>query len=191
MKNMVIASASPRRAKILRDIGISFDVVYPEVDEAKVSCNTPSDLVQKLAYEKANNVSMKISKPSIVIGADTIVYLEEVIGKPKDDFHAFELLKKLQGTVHDVFTGISVIDSSTGYFESEYERTKVYMRCLTDENILNYIKTGETKDKAGGYGIQGIGALLVERIEGCYFNVVGLPVQRLNKLLLKFGIKII
>jgi septum formation protein len=137
--------------------------------------------------------SFKNSVNSYIIGADTVVVIEgRILGKPADASDAYEMLKSLSGNWHDVYTGIAVVKINSGIVtsRSEYEKTRVKIADITDEEIYNYINTGEPMDKAGAYGIQGIGALIVEKIEGCYFNVMGLPIYKLSRLLSTMGIEL-
>jgi septum formation protein len=156
----------------------------------------PQEIVQQLAYKKAVDVADKLNciqkgKNALVIGADTIVVKDSIMGKPKDEAHAFEMLKSLQGEWHEVITGIAVVDAQDMKWVKDYEKTRVKFRNLSDDIINSYIKTGEPMDKAGAYGVQGIGAILVEKVEGCYFNVVGLPLVKLASLLENFDVKIL
>lgn len=191
MKEIVLASASPRRLELLKQIGLTFSVFPSDIDEQIDIGSGVEEAVQNLSFRKALNVAEKLEKGPLVIGADTIVFKDCILGKPEDEDHAFRMLKTLQGGWHEVITGVTVIDSSNGNHLSGYEKTKVKMRELSDDIISSYIRTGEPLDKAGAYGIQGIGALLVEKIEGCYFNVVGLPLLKLSLMLEEFGVSIL
>lgn len=176
---MILASKSPRRKELLSLITDKFEIKSADVDETLPEGITPGEAVEYLSKIKAepfNNGS------DTVIGADTVVAVDgKILGKPTDRKNAFEMLKTLSGRYHSVFTGVTIITADkTQTFSVE---TKVKFFDLTDEEINDYIATGECDDKAGAYGIQGKGALLVEKIEGDYFNVVGLPVSRLNKCL--------
>ena len=191
MKEIVLASASPRRLELLKQIGLEFSVFPSDIDERIDIDSTPEEAVQSLSFRKAVDVAGKLQNSPLVIGADTIVFKDSILGKPENEDHAFRMLKMLQGGWHEVITGITVIDSSNGNHLSGYEKTRVKMRKLSDGMISSYIHTGEPLDKAGAYGIQGMGALLVEKIEGCYFNVVGLPLLKLSLMLEKFGVNIL
>jgi septum formation protein len=192
MKKIILASASPRRCEILRQMGVSFETIVSNVDEQTDASILMELQVISLALQKAQDVANKISENAIVIGADTLVSINGVIlGKPRDTDEAFAFLKLLSGKWHYVYTGIALIDKETGIIKTDYEKTKVKIANITDKHILNYIDSGEPMDKAGAYAIQGKGALLVERIEGCYFNVVGLPVVKLNALLQDFGLSLL
>ncbi len=188
MKKVILASASPRRSELLRQIGIDFEVIPSNIEENITHGMSPESVVQDLAYDKALSVAKGLSDASIVIGADTIVVRDGILGKPVNEEEAFTMLKSLQGGWHEVITGVALISPLEDRYLKGYEKTGVKMRSLNDREIMSYIKTGEPKDKAGAYGIQGMGALLVERIDGCYFNVVGLPLQKLSTMFEEFGI---
>lgn len=186
MRKIILASASPRRKELLEQCGVSPEIITSNIEESIFSNKSPEEIVMSLSFQKAINVAMKVEE-GLVIGADTIVALDnEILGKPSDSSEAFSILKKLSGKEHKVVTGFSIIDKVTGKKVVDYESTKVYFRKLSDYDIQEYLATEETKDKAGAYGIQGKGALLVEKIEGCYFNVVGLPISKLNNCLRVF-----
>lgn len=180
--DIVLASASPRRREILNIFNLEFKVEPSNIDEC-INIDDPCDLVESLAYNKALDISKRIPG-SLIIGADTIVYFnEKILGKPKSKDEAYEMLKSLSGNVHSVITGISLVCEDENIALKDHEITKVYFKILTDEEIWSYIDTGEPLDKAGSYGIQGIASVFVEKIEGCYFNVVGLPTNKLYNLL--------
>lgn len=175
-EKIILASASPRRRELLGLAGFDFDVVTAHVNEVLDPELEPQELVMSLAEQKARAVAKK-HKEQIVIGADTVVVLEgKVLGKPKDEADAAKMLKSLSGKAHEVFTGVSIIKSEKSH--CFFERTKVKFCELDDEQIRAYVASGEPMDKAGAYGIQGKGCVLVEGIEGDYFNVVGFPVSR-------------
>ncbi len=179
---LVLASASPRRSALLSQIGLTFEVRPSDVVEPlhNIHSNNPaSEVTQKLALLKATAVAQHFDD-AIIIGADTLVSLEgKLLGKPSDDADAFEMLTHLSGTCHEVVTGVALVDAGTGRKIVWSEATQVYFRELQSNEITAYIASGETSDKAGAYGIQGRGAAFVRRIEGCYFNVVGLPLASL------------
>jgi septum formation protein len=175
---------------LLQQISLNFEVYPPKIDEIIDPSLGAGEMVVAIALDKAKAVASKVKRNSIVIGADTVVYCGRVLGKPKDEREAFHLLKKLSSGWHDVYTGLAVIDTNTMRTEATFEVTRVKFRDLEDEEITQYIATKEPMDKAGGYGIQGLGALFVEKIDGCYFNVVGLPLHQLGKLLKTFGVRI-
>ena len=177
---IILASQSPRRQELLKLITNDFEIKVSNVDETLPSGISPKDAVLYLSKIKAEPVK---NDSDIIIGADTVVALDgKILGKPKNDENAREMLKFLSGKAHSVFTGVTLIKGDiTRSFSVE---TKVKFFDLTDEEIDEYIKTGEPADKAGAYGIQGYGSLLVEKIDGDYFNVVGLPVSKLARELL-------
>lgn len=186
---LVLASASPRRRELLERLGVEFRTVPAEVDERPIAeqVREPARLVTLLAETKAKAVAREHPR-ALVIGADTVVVLDgEILGKPSDAREARRMLARLSGRTHHVYTGVAVVDGESGRSESCAEVTAVTFGRLTDEQIERYVQTGEPLDKAGAYGIQGIGATLVERVEGCFFNVVGLPLFRLSRLLEAFG----
>lgn len=182
---IVLASASPRRKDLLENLGIKFKIVVASCDETIDDGIGPQEAVMLLSLKKAAAAAEAIKgENALVIGADTVVVFEdEILTKPKDEEDAFNMLKKLSGKVHSVMTGITVLRTSDAKCETVYEETKVSFKEITDEEIKSYIKTREPIDKAGSYGIQGIGSMFIEKIEGDYFNVVGLPVCRLCDLL--------
>lgn len=182
-KKIVLASASPRRKEILENLGIDFEIICSSAEENVDTELPPHIIVQELAMLKGADVASKINN-AVIISADTIVWYDEVmLGKPTDKNNAKKMLKMLSGNIHEVYTGVCVTDSKSGKSISDFEVTKVKFKNLSDEEIENYINTGEPMDKAGGYGIQGKGCLLVEKIEGDYLNVVGLPAVKLAKIL--------
>lgn len=191
MREIVLASASPRRYELLKQVGLNFKVCPADIIENMLQGITAEELVKGLSHEKAIHVAKKLGSGYLVIGADTVVMKDSILGKPENEKQAFDMLKLLQGKWHEVLTGITVVDSSNLKYVSCFEKTKVKMRMLDDYTIEAYIRTGEPMDKAGAYGIQGIGALIIERIEGCYFNVVGLPLTKLCSVLGGFGIKVL
>jgi septum formation protein len=167
-------------------LDLEFKVVPSGVEETLPTNEPPELATTGLAMEKALDAAKHVPKDSIVIGADTLVYLDgSPLGKPKDAREAARMLRLLSGRTHRVYTGLAVIDGDRSL--AEYERTDVTFRELDDDEIESYIRTGEPLDKAGAYGIQGQGALFVERIRGDYYNVVGLPVFRLGMMLRYLG----
>lgn len=189
---IVLASKSPRRKEILNNIGLKFEVVESNFDETIDPSQMPEDTVKYLAYKKAEDVAHAVRDNALIIGADTVVVHNSIImGKPGKYQDSFDMLKKLSGSWHNVYTGICVLNPASGQHVIDYENTRVRIKQLTDEEILDYINTGEPADKAGSYAIQGIGSLIVERIEGCYFNVVGLPIYKLSKLMREFGVNLL
>lgn len=186
--SIVLASASPRRRELLATLQLPFRVMPAPVDEEGVDEPTPQRLVQTLAQVKAEAVA-KLHPDALVIGADTVVVLDgRVLGKPASAQEARSMLAALSGKRHQVMTGLSLIHRQSGTRRTEYEMTHVTFAPLSPKAIDRYVNTGEPMDKAGAYGIQGLGATLVQGIEGCYFNVVGLPLYRLARMLAAFGI---
>jgi septum formation protein len=185
---LVLVSTSPRRNALLTEAGIPFDAVAPrDVAEDFPRGEPPRETVTRHALAKAQSVAADYPG-RILLGADTIVVLEgAVFGKPADEDEARAVLAYLQGRTHTVFTGLAVVDVAGGREITDAEATDVTMRPLVSEEINAYVATGEPLDKAGAYAIQGRGALLVERVDGDYFNVVGLPLYRLSKMLASFG----
>lgn len=191
-KPLILASASPRRAALLRQVGIPFTVAagdLPEEVQADIALS-PEERVRALALAKAGAVARRQLDGALVLGADTLVFCRgEILGKPRDSTAARRMLATLSGGEHSVFTGLALVEVATGRTVSDWEETRVWMRALEAELIEAYIATGEPMDKAGAYGIQGKAALFVEKIAGCYFNVVGLPLSRLYFLLSRLGVK--
>lgn len=186
MNTIVLASSSPRRKELLLKYDLKPIIEKSSIKETISPNETVEQIAMALAFEKANQVGGKYNQGEIIIGADTIVAYEgKVLGKPKGEEDAKNMLKSLSGREHEVITGISIIKSNSNLKIIDYEKTIVKFRKLTDRKIENYIKTKEYIDKAGAYGIQGVGGILVERINGCYFNVVGLPLYKLDILLEK------
>lgn len=185
---LILASGSPRRREILAEQGLSFDIFTADFDESSVSLENPADGVQKMALGKARAALEKwrglrekapfpLTEETVFLGADTIVVLDgAAMGKPKDEEDAFRMLKSLSAKAHQVYTGVALVSPQKEDFF--VEKTEVFFKDLTDEEIRNYIATGEPMDKAGAYGIQGLGGALVDRIEGDYLNVVGLPAEK-------------
>ena len=183
---LVLASASPRRAEILRNAGFSFEIFAADVDETPRPHEPAQVYVRRLAEEKARMAVKRFARdatPVIVIAADTTVVAGgQMLGKPENRVDARRMLRLLSGQKHEVLTGISVIRSSDGQAASHVEITRVSFAELSESEIEEYVASGEPFDKAGGYGIQGIAGKYVTRIEGCYFNVMGLPLSRLWSL---------
>lgn len=185
---IILASASPRRSELLAQIGLEFRVLPSEFDEAAVQATSPTELVKALALGKAGSVAAKLSS-GLVIGADTIAVRDnQVLGKPTDDEDAARMLRQLADGWHQVMTGLAIIDAASGRCLTAVEVTGVKMRALSEAEIAAYVASGEPSDKAGAYAIQGLASLFIERIDGCYANVVGLPLFRLGLLLQEFGV---
>jgi septum formation protein len=187
---IILASNSPRRKELLTQVGVSFEVIPSKFEENIIDLSN-SRLVEHFAYMKAKEVASAVQGDALVLGSDTIVYLDCIMGKPRDKEDAFDMLKRLSGKTHLVLSGLSIINTSTGESITEHEITKVRMKELSNNEIAAYIETEEPMDKAGAYAIQGMGSLFVEGIEGDYFNIVGLPLFRLGRMLESFGVKLI
>ena len=180
---VILASASPRRKEILQNTKLNFDIQKSDIEEVILENESPEDMVVRLAYEKAFDVA-KRNTDRLVIGADTIVALDnEVLGKPKDQNEAYQMIKRLSNKTHKVITGISLINLKENKIIKHYVVSFVTFKDLSEDSIKDYINTNESLDKAGAYGIQGYGALLVKNIQGDYFNIVGLPISKLSDLL--------
>lgn len=189
-KQIILASSSPRRKELLQQIGLEF-TVHPSEFEEKLQLDenikTPEELALYNALGKAQNVARHY-KNALIIGVDTIVsFQHHIIGKPKDDEDAARILRLLSNTTHQVMTGLSIFDSDRNRALNSVEITDVVMDRLDEADIARYIKSGEGEDKAAGYAIQGLGSLFIKKINGDYFNVVGLPIHHLAKLLKKSG----
>lgn len=213
--HFILASASPRRRELLRQIGAEFQVL-PAKGEEVITSTEPAQVVLELSMQKAKETAEHVrkfgtkgireegcflpeeekrkSEKFLILGADTVVALEgEILGKPKDQADAVRMLQRLSGSTHSVFTGVTLILQKPESEEmiSFFEETKVFMHKITDREIEAYVKTGEPLDKAGAYGIQGKGAVYIEKIAGDYNNVVGLPIARIYQELRKSGIEIL
>lgn len=181
----ILASASPRRQELLTKIVEDFDVIVSDFDEDSVKFNGDvEEYVKTLAKGKALDVASKVKEDAIIIAADTIVVIDgKILGKPKNEKDAYDMLNMLSDNVHRVYSGIAVINTEKKLMENKAVFTEVKFSKLTHEDIINYINSKEPLDKAGAYGIQGLGALFVEKINGCYYNVVGLPLNLLNNII--------
>ena len=181
--NIILASGSPRRREILGNTNLKFSVITSDIDEKIFENEEPIQLVLRLAFEKCMSVA-KNNPSDLVIGADTIVVLDnKILGKPKNEEEAFDMLSKLSNRQHQVITGMSIVNLKNQKKIVDYAISNVKFKKLTDQDIKDYISTKECLDKAGSYGIQGYGALLVEQIKGDYFNIVGLPISKLSDIL--------
>jgi septum formation protein len=191
MAKIVLASGSPRRRELLERIGVTgFDVRVPEAEETCPAGLTPQETVEYISREKADAAARLCTPDEIVITADTMVFLDGArLGKPADQAEALRMLTALQGRHHTVCTGVTVRQGDRSLTESE--STRVTFRAAAEAELLSYIATGEPMDKAGAYGVQGKGALLVEKLDGDFFNVMGLPVLRLSRMLAQFGVKLL
>jgi septum formation protein len=189
---IILASRSPRRKHLLRQLGIQFSVMESGVDEDEYGGISPADHVTVLSRHKAEAVGSRV-KDGLIIGADTIVVCNrKIMGKPKDKKDASAMLSMLSGRTHEVYTGFTILDSKSGRSISDYEVTRVTFRKLKLTEITAYVASGSPLDKAGAYGIQDdFGAVFVERIEGCFYNVVGFPLTRFYLAMRKFGYEMI
>jgi len=176
---LILASSSPRRAEILANAGLPFSVLSSPVDESPYPGEAPAALVQRLANAKADVVTARAVGPAIIIGADTVVVLDDkILGKPSSAEDARHMLRQLSGRTHSVLTGVALIRLPDGERRQFLESTLVHFRPIADEELSSYLATQEPYDKAGAYAIQGQAGRYIPRIEGCYFNVVGLPLSR-------------
>jgi len=214
MPRLILASSSPRRRQLLSDLGLPFEVRESNVAEDEEASGATGlaqavEVARRLAQCKAEAVARSLGPEAagaiegvgvdgavavgpLVIGADTVVVLDgHILGKPRDAAEARGMLRELAGRRHTVVTGVAVCDVASGRSLVAHEETRVFMRGLAADEIAAYVATGEPLDKAGAYAVQGLGALLVERIEGCYFNVVGLPLARLGSMLESFGVRVL
>ena len=182
-RDLVLASGSPRRRRLLESAGFGFRTVAPETDEFPIAGETPDQLVVRLAEEKARAVIDRVARDAIVLGVDTTVVLDdEAIGKPSGPEAAVEMVMRLAGRSHRVLSGYALL-MGAALVERDVVESTVTMKPITRAEAEAYVATGEPMDKAGAYGIQGYGALMVRRVEGCYFNVMGLPLALLGRAL--------
>ena len=191
MSQIVLASGSPRRQELLNRIGITdFDIRVPQTDEHYPAGLTPAQIVEYISREKADAAAKLCTPEEIVITADTMVFLDQQrLGKPKDEADALRMLTDLAGRRHTVCTGVTLRQGQRSLTRAQ--STDVYFRPAGREELTAYIRGGEPMDKAGAYGVQGQGALLVERIDGDFFNVMGLPVLLLSRMLAEFGVTLL
>lgn len=188
MPHVILASGSPRRAELLSQVGIAYTVVVPDLDESTYKSESPREYVSRMSAEKAGSVTGLARVAEVVLAADTIVVIEgDILGKPRDRDDAINMLQRLSGKSHQVMTSITVQNKSR--IETELIETIVRFRPLTLNECYRYWLSGEAKDKAGAYGIQGLGAIFIVNIEGSYSNVVGLPLAETATLLLRFGVQ--
>ena len=186
---LILASGSPRRRELLDLMGLTYTVETPDVDES--FSGRPSETVMEISRRKAAAVAARHSD-SIIIAADTLVFADGALGKPHTPERAKEMLRSLAGNWHHVYTGITVINTRSGRILRNVDKTRVHLVPMTEQEIDAYVATGEPLDKAGSYGIQGRGGALVEKIDGDYYSVVGLPVSRLRVILRdEFGINLL
>ena len=180
---IILASRSPRRAELLAAAGISFEVLAADIDESVRAGEAPAAYVERLAIEKALAV-LALCPAAAVLGADTTVTIDGLIlGKPADELEATDMLRRLRGRVHDVFTGVALVSAEGVH--SAVDRTRVWFETMTDEDISWYVASGEPVDRAGAYAIQGLASRFIPRIEGSYTNVVGLPVALVSSILMQ------
>jgi septum formation protein len=191
MKSIILASASPRRKELLQQIGIKFEVEPSKCHEDLIFGMKPHVFAREMSLKKARFVAGR-HKNSVVIAADTIIVIDgQILGKPHTEQEALKILELINGKCHSVLTGFSLIDSDSNITVSNSVETKVYFKQLTLPEMEAYVGTGESLDKAGAYAIQGLGAVMVEKIEGDYFNVMGLPLCTITEALKEFGIKVL
>ncbi len=175
MKKLILASASPRRASLLRLLDIPFEIAPSNANEALDTILPPAEHVREIAQRKTKAVVHRFDH-ALVLGADTVVALEDAIfEKPNDAKHAADMLAQLSGKTHQVYTGLALTDTETGQTLTEVATTHVTMRVLSSEDIARYVATGDSMDKAGAYGAQGSASAFIQSISGCFYNVVGLP----------------
>ncbi|MHC1683523.1 MAG: Maf-like protein [Clostridiaceae bacterium] len=186
---IILASASERRKELLERITKEFEIIVSEFDESNVLYNNRiEEYVEELAYKKAESVSYNCDEDSLIIGCDTIVFhKDKILGKPKDKEEAFNMLISLSGDYHFVYTGVAIINNKSKEISKFNVSSKVLFSTLAEDEILSYIDSGEPMDKAGSYGIQGLGGVFVEEIQGCYYNIVGLPINKLHRVLKDIG----
>jgi len=185
---LVLASSSPRRKELLESVGIDFEIIAPSSDESLLEKENPEDYVLRIATEKSLSVSRSLNSDVLVIGADTIVVVDnEILGKPEGEGDARGMLSKISGRAHYVLTAFSITKPEAEILHTHVVGTEVLVKTLEPEEIEGYIKTTEPMDKAGAYGIQGLGAFMVKEIRGSYTNVVGLPLVEVVEALKKLG----
>lgn len=191
---LVLASGSPRRKELLTQLGLSFETIPSNADESLTHSISPEETVQELAFRKAKSIVDRVDH-ALVIGADTLVVCDqEVLGKPQNKDEAAQMLTRLQGRSHHVVSGIALVEVINGEIkrvDTKTQKTVVWMLPLSQSQINWYIQTGEPLDKAGAYGIQGIGACFIDKIDGCYFNVVGMSLPLLNQMVAQMGYQLL
>jgi septum formation protein len=192
MKDFILASSSPRRIEILKNLNLEF-LVMPSNYEEQIKENlSPGETAVHLAKNKAIDVYNRVGGNKLIVAADTIVFCDEkILGKPSNFDDAYNMLKKLSGKKHKVITGICIVNNDLNSILEEFEETVVEFKELSESEIINYIKTGEPMDKAGAYGIQGYGGFFVKGIQGCYFNVVGFPVYKFYSIMGGLGVNLL
>lgn len=189
---IILASASERRQELLKRITDDFEIIVSDFDEHNIEFNGDcAEYVINIAKGKANDVACRYEDEAIVIGSDTVVsYNGKVLGKPKNEDDAFSMLKMLSGNIHQVYSGIALIHKPSMAVKTGFVCTNVKFSEISEERIRKYIRTGEPMDKAGAYGIQGFAGVFVEKIDGCYYNVVGLPLNKLYDMLKGIGVNL-
>lgn len=187
---IVLASASLRRQELLKRIIDNFEIIVSEFHENDINFTGDcANYVMEISKGKALDVARKVGNDKIIIGCDTVVfYNNKVLGKPKDEKDAYRMLEMLSGNSHYVYSGITLVDTSRKIIRTDYVKTEVEFCDFGDNEIRKYLKTGEPFDKAGAYGIQGYGGVFVKKINGCYYNVVGLPLNKLYSMLREIGV---
>jgi septum formation protein len=186
-RDLILASESPRRAKLLRQLGVSFSIVPPKVDETVIPAEAPNAYVRRIALSKVTAVSAKCGRSVPVLGADTVVAIDEILlGKPVGIEHARAMLERLSGRWHEVYSGVAIMQRDATVISV---RTRVKFRTLGEHEVDRYWASGEPQDKAGAYAIQGLGGVFVERIHGSYSNVVGLPMAETLALLDQYNVR--
>jgi septum formation protein len=190
--NIVLASASERRKELLSRLTEKFTVVVSDFDESSVIFKGElGDFVMEIAKGKALDVLESLEQDAIIIGCDTIVAIDDkLLGKPRSKEEAINMLKSLSGRVHQVSSGIAIIDSATKNISTDFVITHIKFSHISEEDIIKYVDTGDSMDKAGAYGIQGVAGVFVEEIKGCYYSVVGLPINKLNSMLKGMGLNL-
>jgi len=185
-QKLILASQSPRRAQLLKQVGFEFEIIPSHIDESQIQESDPASTVKALSLAKAESVAVRIDK-GIIIGSDTIVVLgDDILGKPESENEAKEMLRRLAGETHRVYTGFTLLEKPSNRRISDYEVTKVHFRNLSDWEIDRYVSTKSPMDKAGAYGIQDQSAVFADRIEGCFYNVVGFPLSKFYTAMMEF-----
>ncbi len=196
MPKLILASASPRRKDLLKQIGLEFEAYPADIDENSLGYMDAGKYAEEMSRRKALMVAKDFygatDEEHLILGADTTVEIDgTILGKPEDYDDAVRMLESIQGKWHRVITGITLVNAKNRQVLTDSEITRVKIRSMTPEMIQAYLKTGESLDKAGAYGAQGYGSLIVERVEGCFFNVIGLPIYKLSRLLEQQGFKML
>ena len=190
MIRLILASNSPRRRELLQNAGFEFDIRPSGIEEARLPDESPEDFTRRLARDKALDVARQSNPASLVLGADTVVAINgEILEKPADAEDAARMLRTLSGRTHRVITGVCLVRAPENVLACTHETTSVTFRDLTEDEIGTYVTSGEPFDKAGGYAIQGLASRFVTRIEGCYFNVVGLPIPLVYEMVKSIKVK--